>query len=433
MLRAGQRLGKYRIRRRLAQGGFAAVYEAHDSIEGIVVALKVPLGKHVRPEILADFKREARLAANLEHPNILPLKNADYIDGVFCIVYPLGLESLADRLSRRMSLRSLLDIAEQLLAALAHAHEHRVIHCDIKPENLILFDDERVRLADFGIAKVAMQTINASASGTLGYMAPEQAMGRPSAKSDVFSAALVIYRMITGELPEWPYDWPLPGHERLHKRAPELEPILQKALTVDARRRYRDAGALLEAFRPATKKIVRRLASSRDRGTTSNGRHRDWRTIRHHQFRRQYGKALTLDHACGSCGNPVDERMHTCPWCGAEPLPAEGTSSFPGQCPRCSRGVKLDWRYCPWCYGAKIGPAATRTFTDRRYAARCENPRCTRKELMPFMRYCPWCHTKVKKRWKMGSKSVPCHRCHQPVAPGFWSWCAWCGTPVEGS
>jgi serine/threonine-protein kinase len=73
-------------------------------------------------------------------------------------------------------------------------------------------------------------------------MAPEQALGRPSARSDVFSAGLVLYRMLTGVLPEWPYDWPPPGHDRLLRLAPELDEVLQRAIQVDARRRYRDAG-----------------------------------------------------------------------------------------------------------------------------------------------------------------------------------------------
>ena len=86
MLKVGQRIGKYRIRRRIARGGFADVYKAQDTVEGVDVALKVPSGAHVRPDVMNDFRKEARLAARLEHPNILPLKNADNIDGRFLIV-----------------------------------------------------------------------------------------------------------------------------------------------------------------------------------------------------------------------------------------------------------------------------------------------------------------------------------------------------------
>jgi serine/threonine protein kinase len=97
-----------------------------------------------------------------------------------------------------------------MIEAVAYAHRQRIIHCDIKPENFILFPDNRLRLTDFGIARVAQNTVAGSGSGTVGYMAPEQAMGKPSMRSDVFSLGLVIYRMLTGQLPEWPFEWPPP-------------------------------------------------------------------------------------------------------------------------------------------------------------------------------------------------------------------------------
>ena len=256
MLRRGHRLGKYRIRGRLAQGGFADVYRAHDTVEGVDVALKVPLPSSTGPAMLEAFRREARTVAQLEHPNILPLKNADTTDGRFILSYPLGTSSLDDRMTRRLPLALALSYGEQLLSALAYAHEQSVIHCDVKPENLILFGEERLRLADFGLAKVASRTISASASGTIGFMAPEQALGRPSARSDVFSAGLVIYRMLTGSLPEWPYDWPPPGHDRLLRIAPELGDVLARAIQVDARRRYRDAAHMLLDYRKAQSRLL---------------------------------------------------------------------------------------------------------------------------------------------------------------------------------
>ena len=101
-------------------------------------------------------------------------------------------------MQRRLSIRTALDLGEQLLRAIAFAHENRVIHCDVKPDNLLLFDRGRLRLTDFGISKIAHRTISASGAGTVGYMAPEQAMGRPSARSDVFAAGLVLWQMFSG-------------------------------------------------------------------------------------------------------------------------------------------------------------------------------------------------------------------------------------------
>lgn len=202
VFKARQSLGKYRIERRLAEGGFAVVYQALDQVEGIRVALKIPRQNMLTKGVLEDFRQEVRLAAKLDHPNILPLKNAEFIGEHFVVVFALGERTLADRLVSRLGLRSALDYSEQMLEAVAHAHRHRIIHCDVKPENLILFANNRLRLTDFGIAKLALRTVRASGSGTMGYMAPEQAMGKPSFRSDVFATGLIIYRMLSGHLPE---------------------------------------------------------------------------------------------------------------------------------------------------------------------------------------------------------------------------------------
>ncbi len=256
MVRVGQRLGKYRLKRRLARGGFGDVYEAYDTIEGISVALKVPLDGVMGSDGLEDFRREVRITAKLDHPNIMAIKNADFIDDVFTIAQSLGVCSLDERISKRMKFATKVHYIEQMLAGLAYAHEPGVIHCDIKPENMILFDDGRLRLADFGIAKFARRTINASASGSVGYMAPEQAMGRPSARSDVFSVGLVIHELITGKLPVWPFTWPTDGHDRLERQHPDLREIVRRSIEVEARRRYADASVMHRAFKRARRKML---------------------------------------------------------------------------------------------------------------------------------------------------------------------------------
>ncbi len=265
MLKSRQKLGKYRIERRLATGGFGAVFRAMDTIEGIRVALKIPHASVVSQELIDDFRKEVRMTAKLEHQNILPLKNASFIDDHFVIVFPLGEKSLAERMRSRMSLQTILDLSEQMIDAVAYAHRQRIIHCDIKPENFILFPDNRVRLSDFGIARVAQNTVKGSGSGTVGYMAPEQAMGKPSMRSDVFSLGLVIYRMLTGHLPEWPFDWPPEGYRRLRQRVhPDMVAVLKKALEVSPRKRYRDATSLLRAFRQAKRKTLQRAIQRRN-------------------------------------------------------------------------------------------------------------------------------------------------------------------------
>ena len=256
--RRRQRVGQYRIEGRLGSGGFADVYRAYDTVEGIRVAIKVPHESLFGAQSTAPFRNEVRLVARLDHPCILPIKTAGVIDGHFVIVTPLGLESLADRMRRRIARATVLSYADQLVDALAYAHRRRVIHCDVKPENLLLFPENRLRLADFGLARVALRTLNASGSGTVGYLAPEQALGKPSRRSDVFSAALVIWHLCSGALPEWPFEWPYPGLERVRRGWSDTwVSMLRKALAVDDRKRYADAGQMLRALRRVGKRALR--------------------------------------------------------------------------------------------------------------------------------------------------------------------------------
>jgi hypothetical protein len=421
LLRPRQQFGKYRIQKRIGYGGFATVYKALDTVEGTWVALKVPRSELMRPSVLGDFRREVQITAKLDHPNILPIKNADFIEGRFVIVYPLGEKTLTDRMQHRVSTRTAMDYASQMLEALAYAHSRRVIHCDVKPENFIIFPGERVRLADFGIAKVSVKTLmSASGSGTVGYVAPEQAMGKPSFRSDCFSLGLILYRMLAGRLPRWPYAWPPPGYDNLRRKVPrEMVDLLRKAIEVDERKRYQNARQMLAAFQRVRPRV---LAQVTRRGRNRNSE-RDWRVIRMRQFKRTYGRSLDLRYSCKKCDGPVAETMFVCPWCGASRRVLREETRFPHRCRRCHRGMKLDWTYCPWCYGPRQGPQTSRSYSDVRYAARCSG---CRGKLMPYMRYCPWCHRRVQRKWKIQSSKHVCPGCGWSVVPEFWRRCPWC-------
>ena len=248
-LKIRQKLGKYRIERRLGSGGFAAVYQAMDTVQGIRVAIKVPHARYTTEAVLADFRKEIRATAQLEHDNILPIKDASIIDDRLVVVFPLGEETLLQRMTRRISLDTAFDMAEQILRATAEAHRHHVIHCDIKPENVIMFASNRIRLADFGIAKVSQKTIQGGGTGTIGYMAPEQAMGKPSFRSDVFSIGLIVWRLLASEWPEWPFEWPAKGYAKLRGRIhPDFIDFMRRAIDVNPRHRYRDAQQMLAVF-----------------------------------------------------------------------------------------------------------------------------------------------------------------------------------------
>ncbi len=243
-------LGKYRIERRLADGPRAVVFKAYDTIHGVRVALKIAQPAMMSEEFLDEFRREARLSVRMEHPNVLAIQNAAFIDDLFVIAMPLGEETLADRMTRRMSTRLALDFTEQALEAVAHAHERNILHCDLKPENFILFEDNRLRLSDFGFSKIMVRPgQKGSGSGTVGYLAPEQALGRPMYQSDVFSLGLVIYQLFSGSLPEWPYKWPPQGHARIRsKLRPKVLAWLRKSLSYKPQDRFRNAVTMLKAY-----------------------------------------------------------------------------------------------------------------------------------------------------------------------------------------
>jgi serine/threonine-protein kinase len=438
--RTQKTLGKYRIQRRLAEGGFAEVYRALDTIEGIPVALKIPHDHMVTGEMLADFQREVRLTAKLDHPNILTVKNAEFLDGHFAVVYPLGEGTLSERIGRRLSNEVRIDLAEQMLAAVAYAHACRVIHCDIKPDNMILFPARsrgrtsapagasglRVRLTDFGLSKLSARTVLASGSGTVGYVSPDQAMGRASFRSDVFSLGLVLWELFSGELPAWPFEWPPPGTERLKRRVhPDFLSFLRRAIRVREGLRFGDGQAMLAAFLRLKRagRTLRPAGKRRPRPISRGGA--DWRELRLKQFARAYRRELDLSHRCPRCAGPMSEAMRACPWCGHAPARFGGETRHPARCPRCRRGRKLDWRYCPHCYGARFAEVSPRRFGDPRYRERCRSSACDRRELFPFLRYCPWCRSKTRQRWKLAHSSR-CRGCGWPVLPDYWKVCPWC-------
>ena len=289
-----------------------------------------------------------------------------------------------------------------------------------------------MKLADFGFAKINLRTLKASGSGTIDYIAPEQAMGRPKFQSDVFSLGLVVYRILSGTLPEWPFEWPLKGYEKLEKRVrPEVIDVLKNAIQLDPKKRYRDAVQMHAAFTKATSHARRQKRAKKKNGR-KNGRKRgsSWRQMQWREFQRQFKQELETRHQCRRCEAPVAESMQCCPWCGFD-NPARGSESrMPSSCPRCERGVKTDWDYCAWCYGPGFVEETTRTYPDKRYTSKCDNSKC-RGPLMPFMRYCPWCRKKVRTASRLKGSRVRCRACDSGIAAEYWSYCAWCREPVR--
>jgi serine/threonine protein kinase len=428
LLKARQKLGKYRIERRLNDGPIAAVYQAYDTIQGVRVALKIPHASSMTEHFLQDFKREARLAPKLEHENVMPIRDASFIDGKFVIAMPLGECTLADRMRKRLATSTAIDYADQVLAGAARVHECRIIHCDIKPDNYILFPGNVLKLSDFGFSKIAQRSLlQGSGSGTVGYIAPEQAVGRPMYQSDVFALGLVLYELFSGYLHQWPYDWPPQRIERVRARLNDaLIGVLQKATQVRPEERFKDAVAMHNAFKRARNGIGKRRKRQRSAAQPTA----PWESIRFREFQKRYRRVLETYNHCHACEGPVAESMTTCPWCGDGLKHRKLETRYPATCPRCDRGVKLDWLYCAWCYGAGFEVETRRRYSDRRYSARCAYRKC-RGPLAPFMRYCPWCRSKVKKPWVLPGSNEKCPSCHWGIDSRFWEHCPWCSQELR--
>lgn len=214
---AGTRLGPYEIVAPLGVGGMGEVYRARDTRLGREVAVKVlPANRAQDPEALARLEREAQAVAALSHPNILAIHDLGKDQGVFFVVTELleG-ETLRSRLaSGALAWRKSAEIGAAIADGLAGAHLKGIIHRDLKPDNIFLTRDGRVKILDFGLARlqpVISQQDQTSAPttppqtepgllmGTVGYMSPEQARGSPAdTRSDIFSLGCVLYEMLTG-------------------------------------------------------------------------------------------------------------------------------------------------------------------------------------------------------------------------------------------
>ena len=202
--------GKYRIERLLGKGGMGAVFLAHDLTLEREVAIKVlPPDVAQDDQVVRRFQQEAKTAAKLDHPNIIPIYRVESEGGLnyFVMKYVSG-TSLEDLLERKegLSIPEIQRILWEAACALGHAHQRGVVHRDVKPANIMFDHDARAMLTDFGISKALQAATGFTATGmiigTPHYMAPEQAKGAPvDGRADQYSLAVVGYRMMTGELP----------------------------------------------------------------------------------------------------------------------------------------------------------------------------------------------------------------------------------------
>lgn len=239
----GNALGPYELLTPLGAGGMGEVWRARDSKLGREVAVKVlPEAFGADADRLARFQQEAKVLAALSHPNILTIFEFGVHEGSpFLVMELLEGETLRERLGGRpMSPRRAVELALQVANGLAAAHEQGIIHRDLKPENLFLTKDGRVKLLDFGLAKLRPQAAGSQVEtqgflsepgtvvGTSGYMSPEQVQGgEVDARSDLFSLGVVLWEMLTGRAPFRRESALETMHAILKEEAPELDPALK--------------------------------------------------------------------------------------------------------------------------------------------------------------------------------------------------------------
>ena len=261
--------GRYRVVSRLGSGGMADVYLAQDTLLGRQVALKLLHHRFAQDqEFVERFRREASSAAGLSHPNVVAVFDRGEWDGT----YYIAMEYLPGR-SLKAVIREhgalapsdAIDIVVQILLALRFAHRRGIIHRDIKPHNVILDEEGRAKVTDFGIARAGASdmTMTGSIMGTAQYLSPEQAQGHAVGEtSDLYAVGVVLYELLTGKVPfegesavtialKQVSVQPVPPSQLNAEVSPALDAVVMRALAKDPAARFASADELIAALQQA--------------------------------------------------------------------------------------------------------------------------------------------------------------------------------------
>jgi eukaryotic-like serine/threonine-protein kinase len=275
---------RYLIGSRVARGGMATVYEATDLRLDRTVAVKVMHpGLGDDDEFAARFVAEARAAAKLSHPNVVAVFDQGNDDGtVFLAMELIPGHTLRDTIGKEapLSPARALALLEPVVSALANAHRSGLIHRDVKPENVLIADDGRIKVADFGLAKAVSASTQHTATGvligTVSYVAPELVVeGRSDARADVYAVGVILYELLTGKKPhegETPIQVAykhvhedVPPPSRLVPGIPDyLDALVARATARDREQRPADAGVLLHHLRRVNQAVSSGVRSDRE-------------------------------------------------------------------------------------------------------------------------------------------------------------------------
>jgi serine/threonine protein kinase len=265
--REGQQLGNYRLERLLGRGGFAEVYLGHHLRLGRPAAIKV-LHAYLAEKEVDTFQQEAQVIASLDHPQILRIFDFDVQHGVPFLVMdylPNGTLRQRHRRGEQVPLPTVVAYVKQVAEALHYAHEQRLIHRDVKPENLLIGRRNEVVLSDFGIAAIAHSTSSMTAQasmGTVPYMAPEQIQEHPRPASDQYALGIIVYEWLSGELPftgsfteifaKHLMTLPPPLRQKVPALSAEVEQVVLTALEKEPRQRFGSIQAFATALEQAS-------------------------------------------------------------------------------------------------------------------------------------------------------------------------------------
>jgi serine/threonine protein kinase len=308
MFLLGQAVGKYQVLSNLGSGGFGTVFLAKDAWIDKKVAIKVP---HRQSGDFDDMLLEPRLLAALDHPNIVGIVTAERVEGVFFIVmeYVKGesLEAVLDR-EKSLDVPRALAYAVQILKGVEHAHHNQILHRDLRPANVLVSESGLVKVADFGTSRLLEKSHATTVIGSPPYMAPEQFQGRAVLASDIYSVGVMMYQMLTGQLP---YFSPNPAQiEKMvaqgrctpprirNTQIPrEVSDIIMKAIAPELSERYQRAGELLD-----------------DLSTSAEIDHNA--TAMEDIRKRLKAREVPKKGFCWHCRKPLHARSDSCPFCG---------------------------------------------------------------------------------------------------------------------
>ncbi|HLI90793.1 MAG TPA: serine/threonine-protein kinase [Ktedonobacteraceae bacterium] len=266
MNRVGQQLGNYLVLSQVGRGGFAEVYLGEHRYLKTKAAIKV-LHTHLAQEEQAGFFAEAQTIAHLQHPHIVRVLEFGVQDGLPYLVMeyaPHG--TLRQRYPKGVALplTTILPIVQQVAAALQYAHDQNLIHRDVKPENMLVGENNEVLLSDFGVALIVQgmhSQEHQEIVGTVGYMAPEQLLGKPQFASDQYALGVIVYEWLTGERPfqgsfaevssQHIFTPPPPLHEKVPDTPSAVEEVVLKALAKDPAQRFPTIQAFADALETA--------------------------------------------------------------------------------------------------------------------------------------------------------------------------------------